>query len=51
MKFQDRAEAGRYLAERLLHLRDAQPLVLALPGVAFRSAFLLRGRSAHRWTS
>lgn len=31
MKFRDRAEAGRYLAERLLHLRDARPLVLALP--------------------
>jgi len=31
MKFRDRAEAGRHLAERLLHLRDAEPLVLALP--------------------
>ena len=31
MRFRDRAEAGRCLAERLLHLRDAQPVVLALP--------------------
>jgi putative phosphoribosyl transferase len=31
MKFRDRAEAGRRLAERLLHLRDANPVVFALP--------------------
>lgn len=29
--FRDRAEAGRRLADRLLHLRGADPLVLALP--------------------
>ncbi|HEY8612378.1 MAG TPA: phosphoribosyltransferase [Roseomonas sp.] len=31
MMFRDRAEAGRHLAERLLHLKDADPVVLALP--------------------
>jgi putative phosphoribosyl transferase len=31
MRFRDRAEAGRLLAERLLHLKGADPLVLALP--------------------
>ena len=31
MRFRDRAEAGRRLAERLLHLKDADPVVLALP--------------------
>lgn len=31
MKFQDRSEAGRRLAERLLHLKDARPIVYALP--------------------
>ncbi len=31
MKFRNRAEAGQRLAERLLHLRDAKPVVLALP--------------------
>ncbi|MDO9706719.1 phosphoribosyltransferase [Paracraurococcus lichenis] len=31
MTFRDREEAGRRLAQRLLHLRDAAPLVLALP--------------------
>ncbi len=31
MMFSDRAEAGRRLAERLLHSRDADPIVLALP--------------------
>jgi putative phosphoribosyl transferase len=30
-RFRDRAEAGRLLAERLAHLRDADVLVLALP--------------------
>jgi putative phosphoribosyl transferase len=36
MKFADRAEAGRRLADKLLHLKDRQPVVLALPrgGVA-----------------
>ena len=36
MRFADRAEAGRRLGEKLEHLRDRQPLVLALPrgGVA-----------------
>src|SRR6516225_1601989 len=36
MKFADRGEAGRRLAEKLLHLKDRQPIVLALPrgGVA-----------------
>jgi putative phosphoribosyl transferase len=29
--FQDRADAGRQLATRLLHLRDKHPVVLALP--------------------
>src|SRR5215207_1675111 len=29
--FRDRADAGRQLAERLLHLREAEPVVLALP--------------------
>lgn len=29
--FSDRHEAGQRLAERLLHLRDAEPVVLALP--------------------
>jgi putative phosphoribosyl transferase len=31
MIFADRTEAGRLLAERLLHLRPEQPVVLALP--------------------
>ena len=31
MVFRDRAEAGRQLASRLLHLRDEEPVVLALP--------------------
>src|SRR3974377_785792 len=36
MKFGDRAAAGRQLAARLAHLKDRQPVVLALPrgGVA-----------------
>ncbi|MBV8131523.1 MAG: phosphoribosyltransferase [Alphaproteobacteria bacterium] len=36
MKFEDRSEAGRRLADKLLHLKDRQPVVLALPrgGVA-----------------
>ena len=36
MKFVDRSEAGRRLADKLLHLKDRQPVVLALPrgGVA-----------------
>ena len=36
MKFADRGEAGRRLADKLLHLKDRQPIVLALPrgGVA-----------------
>ena len=36
MKFADRSEAGRRLADKLLHLKNRQPLVLALPrgGVA-----------------
>ncbi len=36
MKFADRADAGRRLAEKLAHLRDRQPVILALPrgGVA-----------------
>ena len=36
MKFADRGEAGRRLADKLVHLKDRQPLVLALPrgGVA-----------------
>ncbi len=31
MVFRDRAEAGRRLAERLLHLKGTDPVVLALP--------------------
>lgn len=31
MRFHDRTDAGRRLAERLLHLKDADPVVLALP--------------------
>lgn len=31
MSFRDRTEAGRRLAERLLHLKDANPVVYALP--------------------
>jgi putative phosphoribosyl transferase len=36
MKFADRGEAGRRLADKLLHFKDRQPVVLALPrgGVA-----------------
>jgi len=36
MKFMNRGEAGRRLADKLLHLKDRQPVVLALPrgGVA-----------------
>ena len=36
MKFADRGDAGRQLADKLLHLKDLQPIVLALPrgGVA-----------------
>ena len=36
MNFADRGEAGRWLADKLLHLKDQQPVVLALPrgGVA-----------------
>ena len=36
MKFADRGDAGRQLAEKLLHLKDRRPVVLALPrgGVA-----------------
>jgi putative phosphoribosyl transferase len=36
MKFEDRSEAGRRLADKLVHLRDRKPVVLALPrgGVA-----------------
>lgn len=31
MRLHDRSEAGRRLAERLLHLKDARPVVYALP--------------------
>src|SRR5215210_1023087 len=31
MVFRDRVEAGRRLAERLVHLKDQSPVVLALP--------------------
>jgi hypothetical protein len=31
MKFSDRADAGRRLAGKLAHLKDRQPVVLALP--------------------
>ena len=36
MKFMNRGEAGRRLADKLLHLKDRKPIVLALPrgGVA-----------------
>jgi putative phosphoribosyl transferase len=36
MKFADRGEAGRRLADKLMHLKDTEPVVLALPrgGVA-----------------
>jgi putative phosphoribosyl transferase len=36
MKYADRADAGRRLAEKLAHLKDRQPIILALPrgGVA-----------------
>jgi putative phosphoribosyl transferase len=36
MKFADRSDAGRRLADKFLHLKDRQPVVLALPrgGVA-----------------
>jgi putative phosphoribosyl transferase len=36
MKYADRADAGRRLADRLAHLKDRQPIILALPrgGVA-----------------
>ena len=36
MKFEDRGDAGRRLADKLAHLKDTQPVVLALPrgGVA-----------------
>jgi putative phosphoribosyl transferase len=36
MKYADRADAGRRLADKLAHLRDRQPIILALPrgGVA-----------------
>jgi putative phosphoribosyl transferase len=36
MKFADRGDAGRRLADKLAHLKDRQPIVLALPrgGVA-----------------
>jgi putative phosphoribosyl transferase len=36
MKFEGRGDAGRWLADKLAHLKDAQPVVLALPrgGVA-----------------
>ena len=36
MRFPDREMAGRQLAAKLTHLKDAQPVVLALPrgGVA-----------------
>jgi putative phosphoribosyl transferase len=36
MKFADRGEAGRQLADKLVHLKDGQPVVLGLPrgGVA-----------------
>ena len=36
MKFSNRADAGRRLAGQLAHLKDPQPVVLALPrgGVA-----------------
>ena len=36
MKFEDRSEAGRRLADKLSYLKDRQPIVLALPrgGVA-----------------
>ena len=36
MKFADRGEAGRRLADKLVHLRDGRPVVLGLPrgGVA-----------------
>ena len=36
MKYADRADAGRRLADKLMHLKDREPIVLALPrgGVA-----------------
>src|SRR5262245_1219651 len=30
-RFEDRAEAGRQLAQKLMHLRHEHPIVLALP--------------------
>ena len=42
MRFADRAAAGRQLAAKLAHLKDAQPVILALPrggvGVGFEIA-------------
>jgi putative phosphoribosyl transferase len=42
MKYADRADAGRRLAKKLSHLKDRQPIVLALPrggvGVGFEIA-------------
>ena len=42
--FRDRREAGERLAERLLHLKDRRPIVLALPrgGVAIGAAIARR---------
>ena len=46
MRFRDREEAGRLLAQRLLHLKDTDPVVLALPRggvpVAYEIAHALR---------
>ena len=40
--FRDRSEAGRKLAAKLQHTREAKPVVLALPVAGFRSALSCR---------
>jgi predicted phosphoribosyltransferase len=44
--FQDRADAGRQLASRLLHLKDKNPVVLALPRGGVPVGFEIAGALA-----
>ncbi len=44
--FQDRADAGKRLAEKLAHLNDKKPVVLALPRGGVPVAHEIAGRLA-----
>ena len=45
MKFADRGDAGRRLADKLAHLKNPQPVALALPRGGVAVGLRLPGRS------